>query len=531
MRGAIPRSHAWPYSSPLSITSLLIILHLNGGQFSYSLDDPYIHLALAERLSHGVYGINPGETVTPSSSILWPYLLVPGVGSAWHPFLPLFYNLLLGSLSAWLIGSMSRGFAWLEPGSHRFLRCWLLSLLLVLAASLVGLTFTGMEHVLQGLIAVSCAYGLMEAYHLRPVPGWCVALVILGPAVRYENFVLCIALAVGLYAQRRSGLAFLTLILSLLIPASFAVFLLRHGLPPLPNSVLAKGAAFASQKGVVANLLATMRTNSLRYLLVWKRWPTTIFLPILLILVWRARRVKPHFLVLVGATLAVLLQMLAGSYNWFHRYEVYTTIFAIMIVLSVSTAMQLRIPFWTVVLLLLFADLPYVNTLVSTPRASQNIYQQQFQMHRFVEQYGGNFAANDIGWVSYELPSSVYMLDLFGLASSEALHQVQKTPTWLDDVTRRHKVGLVMINPVWFPITPRDWKPVARLTLGVPSAIAASSDVYFYQTPFGTPQDRENLALLLHTFASGVPRGVPFTLDPQPPVVLEGDSQAPTGRN
>ena len=40
-------------------------------------DAPYTHLALAEQIRHGTYGLNPGEPSAPSSTILFPFLLVP----------------------------------------------------------------------------------------------------------------------------------------------------------------------------------------------------------------------------------------------------------------------------------------------------------------------------------------------------------------------------------------------------------------------------------------------------------------------
>ena len=49
---------------------LVAILRLNAGRFTYTLDDPYIHLALAERIRRGLYGINPGEAASPASSLL-----------------------------------------------------------------------------------------------------------------------------------------------------------------------------------------------------------------------------------------------------------------------------------------------------------------------------------------------------------------------------------------------------------------------------------------------------------------------------
>lgn len=65
----------------------------NGGVFGYTVDDGYIHLALAQRIQSGFYGINPGEFAAPSSSILWPFLLaaVPSTVPGWE-FLPFLIN-------------------------------------------------------------------------------------------------------------------------------------------------------------------------------------------------------------------------------------------------------------------------------------------------------------------------------------------------------------------------------------------------------------------------------------------------------
>lgn len=57
----------------LAITTL--ILNLSNGYFTYTLDDPYIHLALAKNIFSGNYGINLTEPSAPSSSIIWPFIL------------------------------------------------------------------------------------------------------------------------------------------------------------------------------------------------------------------------------------------------------------------------------------------------------------------------------------------------------------------------------------------------------------------------------------------------------------------------
>ena len=59
----------------LALVLLAAILLRNGGHFSYTLDAPYTQMAMAEQITRGTYGINPGEPSSPSSSIIYPFLL------------------------------------------------------------------------------------------------------------------------------------------------------------------------------------------------------------------------------------------------------------------------------------------------------------------------------------------------------------------------------------------------------------------------------------------------------------------------
>jgi hypothetical protein len=72
----------------------LSILKLNNGTFIYTMDDPYIALALSGQIRHGNYGINAGVHAAPDSSILDPFLLAPASGTPIHPYLPLILNCL-----------------------------------------------------------------------------------------------------------------------------------------------------------------------------------------------------------------------------------------------------------------------------------------------------------------------------------------------------------------------------------------------------------------------------------------------------
>src|ERR1700761_8124302 len=70
------------------------ILVMNDGKLTYSLDDPYVHLSVSEQIWHGHYGVNPGEVASPSSSILFPFLLPVGAFSATvHQYVPFLVDL------------------------------------------------------------------------------------------------------------------------------------------------------------------------------------------------------------------------------------------------------------------------------------------------------------------------------------------------------------------------------------------------------------------------------------------------------
>ncbi len=465
---------------------LFTILHRDDRVFTYTLDDPYIHLALAEQLAHGHYGINAGEASSPSSSIVWPLLLTPFAGHAWDVYTPLVLNGLFCGLAAWLIGWMVDGWVfWLSWG-WRFA----VAAALMLVANLVGLTFVGMEHGLQVLLAVVCAAGVLEAFANRKIPAWCVCAAAVGPMVRYENFALVAAVAVALYGQGRVRAAVKLAGLSLVGPVLFSAFLLSRGLPALPTSVLVKAKVYSLGGGATTAVLGNM------YGLVVQEgawWGLLAVAVALLVLVVRERQRARRF-VLGGALLAAVLQLAVGRFNWFHRYEVYAVVFTALI--ASATVMEIfekakTARLWCGVLIagLLALGGPYAWAVWQTPDAASNVYQQQYQMHRFVADfYGKTFdsktvAVNDLGWVSYRRPAGVKVLDLWGLASPEASRQKHKDQDWLDAITQKHGAGLAILYPDWYEDgVPDDWRPLATMCATSPLTSDAYACVVFYDT-------------------------------------------------
>src|SRR5206468_280902 len=78
---------------------------------------------------------------------------------------------------------------------------------LILAANLVGLAFTGMEHSLQVLLSVALVAGLIEETTTARVPSWLPAAIVAGPLVRYENLALSLPALALLACRGRAILA------------------------------------------------------------------------------------------------------------------------------------------------------------------------------------------------------------------------------------------------------------------------------------------------------------------------------------
>ncbi len=289
----------------------LVIRYRQGGHFGYALDDAYIHLALAENLAHGHYGINPGEYSSPSSSLLWPFLLIPFAGTALHLYVPLFWNVLFGVVAAFLLGRAVERYP--PTAAMSFLPQFLTSVLLMFAANLFSLTIVGMEHVLQVLLSIACAIALLEALSGRGIPAWCLVAAVLAPSVRYEDLSLTTAVCLALAGQRHWRKAASVFALSVLPLLAFSAFLHSRGMPLLPMSVLAKGGAYL--QGTALQKAIFLIEGNLRDAVVESnRYAILLFGGLFAVLAWRDK-VRVRRFVFAAAALLAALQIMIFFFN------------------------------------------------------------------------------------------------------------------------------------------------------------------------------------------------------------------------
>jgi hypothetical protein len=468
------------------VVELLSILVLNDGKFTYTLDDPYIHLAVAEQIAGGHYGVNPSEFSSPCSSALWPFLLAPLARTPIGEFVPLFINFGCGLLSCWILLRRARETFRAPDGQEDFATSGarvVMSFVILAGCNVVGIIFTGMEHSLQVLFAILVADGIIQLSKSDKVAPAFMAAVVIGPLVRYENFALtavaCLVvflrgkrlIALGLGVGAVSGLA------------GFSFFLIKLGLPALPSSIVAKSHLSGDGNFLMRVLSAFQESfESDRGVLL-----------LLMVAALLSYAVRPQGgkmrVAAAGLAFAGILHACFGAYGWYHRYECYVYGALLLGICQFFGENWSKLGKWTsantagFALFGLVLSFPYTSSLFTLPVAANNIYEQQYQMHRFATEWWKKpLAVNDLGWVTYG--NDQYVLDLWGLGSYEALsaRKSNADPVWMKDLAAKHEVGLVMVYENWVPGRTLGWVKVGELHLSRRRITPADSVVAFFAT-------------------------------------------------
>jgi hypothetical protein len=133
--------------------------------------------------------------------------------------------------------------------------------------------------------------------------------------------------------------------------------------------------------------------------------------------------------------------------------------------------------------LLFFLELPLLLRVsaayTKAERACINIYEQQYQMGRFLQKYypEEGVAANDIGAVAYFTTGRV--VDLWGLGDIDIARSRRKqywTPTFLDTISRRKNARLAIVYDSWFKDSlQHHWQKLA--TWKIPDNVVCGDDI------------------------------------------------------
>src|ERR1700722_5684697 len=496
------------YRSPLIATGVVVYvallatvylagLHRTQGHYTAPQDDPYIHLALAENIARGHYGINTADFSSPSSSMVWPLLLSLLAPTTLGIYAALFYGVMASLWATFLLALILD--EWPQAVFATRSRQIVAMIAFGLLANLVGLTLLGMEHTLQVALAIACAAGICRAINGRVMPWWSIAAAALAPWVRYEDFTLTLAVGLILLFQARRAVA-LAMTLGAVVPlVVFSLFLKHLGLPILPVSVLVKSGTSFGHQSALARAGEVIKRGVIDLSIFPTHWPLLLIFVGLLVIAW-CETPGIRRTVAVAVAIACALHLVIGRFGWFYRYEVYIVIFATLVFLRLLLE-RIHPAFPLYLLGAIALSSIYLRALWETPIAAGGIYGQQYQMHRFItDYYHGGVAVNDLGEVSFRHGDG-YVLDLYGLASIEAARHLHNDPAWTAAMVREHHVGLVMVYPAMFGI-PGAWDKVGELCLKQAVKEIAAPCVNFYSTrPEATAALRKEFQL----FASTLP--------------------------
>lgn len=388
---------------------------------------------------------------------------------------------------------------------------------LILSTNLIGLVFTGMEHSLQVLVVAVIVWGLILVINENKVHSWLLIAIGIAPLIRYENLAVSMAALLFLALNKhylKSLLISAAIVVSL---GLFSIFLLANGQEIIPASVLVKSNLV--NEGFIDSLI----NNCLVNLQTWFGVVSIILIIFLAALILLAKMNLTRRRLALVTILGVILHLIFGRTGWF-RYEIYALTFLSLVTIYlvgslISPKLDQARPlkplalFTTLVSIsIAFSNLPYVILLAYVPTSSNNVFNQQYQMHRFATDFfQGPSAANDIGYLTYK--NDAYVLDLYGLASHEAYNyrMAGEPGDWMEILTTAHGVELVMIYEDWYPDIPDSWVKVGDLIYSGRKITIANTKVAFFATSANAANAIQNN---LQDFIPTLPENSTFVFTP-----------------
>lgn len=516
-----------------------------GGHLIYTLDDGYIHMAMAKNLAlHGVYGVTKYAFTSSSSSPLWTLLVaffyvVFGV----HDSIPLLLEIIVSSLI------IMAAYTLLKDVVKKRIPMILMLLGIVFFTPLPLLISTGMEHLLHILLLILFLWFSARAVvedstsekvsTLVVLSSLCAALVL----TRLESFALILVMVVLLVLRRRWKIALSVTVASILPLLVYQAISVSHGWRWLPNSILIRGDV---EGGGMFNSIESIVVVPWQSQGVWHFftvfWNNLVSAPylavlvgssvLLLILSWkRSKEIwKLEHVVLIAYIVAALAHLEFGKIGFFYRYDAYVVALGVFVLGIATVGLFGRLKQWMAenrgravagsLILLLAIQLPIpllVRSFVSIPRmprASRNIYDQQYQMGLFLKQYytGKTIAANDIGAICYL--ADIRLVDLVGLASADIYQLTEAHEFTTDNVLRlcnERNVSIAIAYELWLDGSgirdvQRQWHKVGMWKIS-DNIVCGSNIVTFFAVQ---PSEEQPLMENLRAFSRTLPHGVGY---------------------
>lgn len=500
-------------------------MNLNSGHLIYTLDDTYIHMAIAKHFSKdGVFGVTKHNFTPSSSSPLWTLLLsflflVFGV-SEFTPFIMNFFlaSILIAVLSYFL---EDRGFSQISKT--------LIFLLFIFFIPLPYLVLTGLEHILQILFSLILIFGVVNSIKTNDTDRFIITkpyiyiTAFLLVSTRYEGLFLIGAIFLFLLIKKKFLNSLLLLISGLLPVIIYGIISISKGWYFIPNSILLKGRTFDpfSIKSIILFLYNGLRQviyniHILVLLIV------VVFLLLIVIKTYKrifSRYTLAGYMFIIVTTIHLLFAKTGFflSINYQIRYDSYLLVLGLISILFMplpelyqnikKNRIEKVILFFLIFLILLPLSERGTKILYKTPMASSNTYSNQYMLGKFVDKYyrGESILLNDIGGINFL--TDIKCLDILGLSSKEPADLILKKKLNTKEIEKlgnSFKARIAIVNDALLNLyggVPTSWILVGQWKIKE-SVISPLDTISFYAIE---ANELKNLSNSLKEFSKTLP--------------------------
>lgn len=497
------------------------------GHIVFSLDDPYIHLAMARTIAeHGTWGISPDAFTATSSSPLYLLLL----SAVFWLATPSAYWAWLFAVAGGLFVAALLAARVVETVSRRSV-AMIISLLVIVGVGLPEISMTGMEHtlhitaVLAVLIFLEKRLSIPASNRRDDIP--LAAAMFVAAALRYETLFVIVPVLWVLWRAKNRRSAIVVSMAGVLPAVSVGVLQLLNGAMVLPNSIALKGVMTDGEFLAHATRFKALVTT-----------PEILVMLIVTALWWfdavRRGEKNPRNNQLLSLVFFATVILHAAFARTDRRYIGYLMAMGFWVLIPVfrvwaeeiaaavsngnknglKHARRFAVALAVTVLVFPFLDRGW--ELKRLASLGQDIHAQQYQMARFLGRFYEHqtIGLNDIGMVSWAGKNRV--LDFWGLADNEIARmrmQSELSPDQMRRLAAERGVEVVAIYSHWFlreKGLPEQWQLVGRWQISSEiQTNAASNAVDFFAT---SPAAAESLRANLQAFSQQLPAHVKVIL-------------------
>lgn len=494
---------------------IIMIISKTDFEFIYTIDDAYIHLAVAKNFAlHKVWGMTQYAFSSSSSSPMFTFILSMLIfifGN--HALIPLIFNF---TIAFFVIYFLNKYYSQYFSRNKSIV----IAILFTLFFSVLHFQILlGMEHVLQIFLFVVNIYcfqkWLASGLKKSQVAYWFYFTIVLLGLVRFESMFYYASLAFVFACLKNFRNALLVLICGFVPIIIFGYFNYQQSGYFFPYSVVVKGASFDFSGDIVQQLKQVLFKNLIFNITFYK---VSLFLLLIVgVFLYRDYRSKISFqqlvlnnFLLIVFSLTLLLNAFFGDFRGLFRYEAYMYIAFAMIIIPrlkefflnpLSEFKKDKIigiltlcNFFLAIYKCVFSHFILVN-------GSRNIYEQQMQSAKFLKKYynTSKVIANDIGAICYL--SDIHLLDIAGLGSKEMISFNtngktfdQKFENFITSYTNENNYELAIVYEEWFGgYIPKNWKKVAVLKIDH-NIVAALDHVVIYSIDLSNEKQlKENI--------------------------------------